>query len=160
MVYRNFRQLRACLILKMRGQENTNIAGLDGSWSRATMFFFTVWFQRVRCKALQLVAIVGNVYSPVVKSVPENGMEAEIWGLVSVVQVMVAMRFWLRDSWLGAAASASVGDNTREIHSLSLNLQGENPRSSLNWLCMTMVLLNALFYEHELSSGWKPMIYD
>jgi hypothetical protein len=75
MVYENFRQLRACLvcmILKMRGQENMNIARLDGIWSRATMFVLSVWFQRERCEALQLVAIVGHVFSPVVKSVAER----------------------------------------------------------------------------------------
>ena len=55
------------------------IAGLDGIRSRATMFFLTVWFQREQCEALQSVAIVGHAFNSMVKSVAENGMEAEIW---------------------------------------------------------------------------------
>jgi hypothetical protein len=31
--------------------------------------------------------------------------------------------------------------------------QGENPRSGLNWLCLAMFLLKALFGERGLSSG-------
>jgi hypothetical protein len=55
-----------------------------------------------------------------VKPVLENGMEADICGLVLVVVVRVEMRFWLDDLWLRAAASTSEGDNK------SLNLHGEN----------------------------------
>jgi hypothetical protein len=36
----------------------------------------------------------------------------------------------------------------------------ENPRSGLNWLCMAMTLLQALFWERGLSLGWKPKIFD
>jgi hypothetical protein len=79
-----------------------------------------------------------------------HGMEAEIWGLVMVVWVMVAMRFWLGDSWLGASTSASGGDNTGEI--LSVNLQGENPGPTLNligytsrWLCRKHCFMSADF---------------
>lgn len=38
---------------------------------------------------------------------------------------------------------ASGGDNKGEIQSLTF--QGENPRSGLNWLCLAMALLEALF---------------
>jgi hypothetical protein len=37
----------------------------------------------------------------------------------------------------------SGGDNIGEIQSLIF--QDENPRSSLNWLCLTVALLEALF---------------
>jgi hypothetical protein len=123
--------------------------------------FLTIWIQRERHEALQSISIVGHVFSPMVKSVVENGMEAKIWGLVSVVRVMVAKRFWLHDLWLGAAASASGGDNTWEIH--SQNLQGEYTRSGLNWLCLAMALLKILFLRarnffwvktYDLWSGW------
>jgi hypothetical protein len=40
-------------------------------------FFFTVWFQRERCEALQSVAIIGHGFSPMVKLVAENDMEVE-----------------------------------------------------------------------------------
>jgi hypothetical protein len=35
------------------------------------------------------------------------------------------------------------GDSTGEVHCLIL--QGENPRSGLYWLCLTVALLKALF---------------
>jgi hypothetical protein len=50
----------------------------DGIRSRATMFFLTIWFQMEQCEALQYVAIAGHVFSPMVKSVTENGMEDKI----------------------------------------------------------------------------------
>jgi hypothetical protein len=40
-------------------------------------------------------------------------------------------------------------DNIGEIQ--CLNLQGKNPRSGLNWLCMEMALLKILFCERGLS---------
>jgi hypothetical protein len=49
-------------------------------------------------------------------------------------------------------------DCTGEVHSLTF--QGENPRSGINWLCLTMVLLKALFWEGGLSLGWKPKTFD
>lgn len=60
------------------GDSCLEIAGSDGIRSCATVFFLTIWFQRERCEALQSVAIVGHVFSSMVKSVAENGMEAEI----------------------------------------------------------------------------------
>jgi hypothetical protein len=132
--------------------------GSDEIWSRVTVFFLTVWFQRERCEALQSIAVVGHVFSSMVKSVAENGMETEIWGLVMVVRVLVAMRICLGDLWLGAATSVSGGDNTREVR--SLNFQDENSRFGLKWLCLAMVLLKTLFSERGLSPGWKPVIYD
>jgi hypothetical protein len=65
-----------------------------------------------------------------------------------VVRVMVTMRFWLGDLRFGVATSACRGDSTGEVH--SLNLQDENPRSDLNWLCLAVTLLKALLCEHEL----------
>ena len=77
-------------------------------------FFFTVWFQRERCEVLQSVAIVGHVFCTMVMSVVENGMEAEIFGLVTVVRVLVEMRDLLGVLFIGSAASASGGDSTGE----------------------------------------------
>jgi hypothetical protein len=65
-----------------------------------------------------------------------------------VVGVMVMMRFWLGDLLFGAAASGCGSDSIGEVH--SLNLQGENPRSNLNWLCLAVPLLKALLCEHGL----------
>jgi hypothetical protein len=48
---------------------------------------------------------------------------------------------------------ASGGDSTGEVQGLTL--QGENPRSGLNWLCLVIALLRALFCEHGLFSGVK-----
>jgi hypothetical protein len=46
---------------------------------------------------------------------------------------------------------ASGDDCTGEVHSLIL--QGKNPRSDLNWLCLAMSLLKALFFRVRTSSG-------
>jgi hypothetical protein len=54
------------------------IVGSDVIRSHATMFFLTVWFHTERYEALRPVAIVGHVFSSIVKSVTENGMQAEI----------------------------------------------------------------------------------
>jgi hypothetical protein len=43
------------------------------------------------------LAIMGYVFSTMAKLVVENGMEAEISGLVMVVRVLVGMRNWLHD---------------------------------------------------------------
>jgi hypothetical protein len=66
-----------------------------------------------------------------------------------VIRVFVAMRILLGDSLLVAAASASRGGSIGEVQSSTL--QGENPRSGLNWLCQAMALLKALFCERGLS---------
>jgi hypothetical protein len=66
-----------------------------------------------------------------------------------VVQVLLLMRFRLGASRLGAATAAAGGVNTGVIQ--GLHLQGENPRSSLSWLCLAMILLETLFCEHGLS---------
>jgi hypothetical protein len=55
------------------------------------------------------------------------------------------MRILLDDSLLIAAALASGGDSIGEVQSSTL--QDENSRSGLNWLCLTMTLLKALFCE-------------
>jgi hypothetical protein len=68
-----------------------------------------------------------------------------------VIRVFVAMRILLGDSLLVAVALASGGDSIGEVQSLTL--QDENPRSGLNWLCLTMTLLKALFCEQELFPG-------
>jgi hypothetical protein len=40
--------------------------------------FLNVWFQREQCEVLMFVAIVVHVFSFMVKSVAENGLEAKI----------------------------------------------------------------------------------
>jgi hypothetical protein len=50
----------------------------------------------------------------------------------------LAWCFQLRKQWY-----ESGGGNTGEVQSRTF--QGENPRSSLNWLCVAMILLDALF---------------
>jgi hypothetical protein len=42
----------------------------------------------------------------------------------------------------------------------ALPFRGESPMSGLNWLCLAMSLLKALFWEWGFSSGWKLKIYD
>jgi hypothetical protein len=46
--------------------------------------------------------------------------------------------FWHGDFLIGADASASGSDNTKEIQ--SLNLQGKDQKSGLNWLYLAMVI--------------------
>ena len=60
-----------------------------------------------------------------------------------VVRFLVELRNLLGDLLLGAAAMASGGDSTGEVQ--SPNYKGENLRSGLNWLCLAMTLLKALF---------------
>jgi hypothetical protein len=50
---------------------------------------------------------------------------------------------------LGVAAMESGDANTGEVQ--SLNLDGEDLRSDLNWLCLSITLLKALFCKHILS---------
>jgi hypothetical protein len=50
-----------------------------------------------------------------------------------------------------SSSNGKWGDNTREVQ--SLNLQGENPMSCLNWLCLAITLLKSLFCERVLSHG-------
>jgi hypothetical protein len=88
----------------------------------------------------------------------ERRVKAEMWGLAIMVWVFVVMRNLLDDLWLVAAALASEGDNIGIV--LSPTFQGKNLRYGLNWLCVTMALLKALFCERGSSRGWKPMIYD
>ena len=68
-----------------------------------------------------------------VMSEAENVIEAEIGGLVMVIGFFVAMRNLLRVSDVAAGAIQS------------LTSQGENLRPGLNWLCLAMTLLKALF---------------
>jgi hypothetical protein len=42
------------------------------------IFILTVWFQREQCEALHSVAIVGHVFSRMMKSVAKNDIEAKI----------------------------------------------------------------------------------
>jgi hypothetical protein len=51
---------------------------------------------------------------------------------------------WLEEEVAGVA-STSGGDNIGEVQSPTS--EGENIRSGLNWLCLAMVLLKALFCE-------------
>jgi hypothetical protein len=45
--------------------------------------------------------------------------------------------------WVSQQQYENRGGSTGEVQGLTF--QGENPRSSLNWLCLAMVLLKALF---------------
>jgi hypothetical protein len=60
--------------------------------------FLTVLFRRERCKALFSIAIIGHVFSSMVKSVAENATKEEISELLMVVRVLVKMKNWLGDS--------------------------------------------------------------
>jgi hypothetical protein len=90
-------------------------------------------------------------------SLAENVMEAEIWWLAMVVWVWWAMRNRLGDLWLEAVACQWGRQHGR---SSSITFQVENSRSGLNWLCLAISFLKALFWEQGFSSGWKPKIYD
>jgi hypothetical protein len=46
------------------------------------------------------------------------------------------------------------------IEVYSLTFQSENSRSGLNRLCLAMALVEVLFRERRLSSGWKTKIFD
>jgi hypothetical protein len=93
-----------------------------------------------------------------VKLKAENDMKAEFCRLAMVVRVFVAMSNLLGDSWLIEAALASVGGSTWEVQCPTL--QGKNLRSSLNWLCLAIILLKGLFHNRGLFPWWKPVIYD
>ena len=80
------------------------------------------------------------MFSSMLKSEVENVMEAEIERLVMVIGAFVAMRNLLGVSGF-IAATCKWGDNTCEVQGLTF----ENLRSSLNWLCLAMALLKALF---------------
>jgi hypothetical protein len=43
-------------------------------------------------------------------------------------------------------------NNTREVQSPTF--QGEHPRSSLNWLCLAMILLKVLVCKRGFCPGW------
>jgi hypothetical protein len=45
--------------------------------------------------------------------------------------------------WVSQQQNESGGESICEVQSLAF--QGENPRSGLNWLCLVMSLLKALF---------------
>jgi hypothetical protein len=101
---------------------------------------------------------MGQVWRSMVNLETENDMKAEFLRTSIGGWVFVAIRNLLGDSCLVAAALASGGDNVGEIHSPTL--QGKNLKSGLSWLCLTMVLLKALFCERWLSPAWKPNVYD
>ena len=103
-------------------------------------FYLTVWFQRERFEALLVVITMEHAFS-------FHGAGGECHGrwdlrLTMVVCVFVAMKNWLSDRVL-EQRFVSGGDCTREAQSLMP--QGEDPRSGLNWLCLAMNLLEALF---------------
>jgi hypothetical protein len=53
---------------------------------------------------------------------------------------------------------ASGGDSIGEVQGPTL--QGENPRSGLNWLCLAISLLKVLLCGRGLFSRMKPKIYN
>jgi hypothetical protein len=71
----------------------------------------------------------------------ENVMAA-IWELAMVAQVLMAMRNWSSDLWLKVAACKWGRLHMRSSQS---SFQDENSTSGLNWLCLAIVLLKALF---------------
>jgi hypothetical protein len=122
------------------------------------VFFLTVWFQREHDEALLSVAIMRRVLRSMVKLEAENDTKAESLrtsngGLSLCGNEELAWWFVTRRSGI-----RNWGNNTGEVQSPTLH--GKKPRSGLNWLCLTMTLLKALFCERGLSSGRKPKIYD
>jgi hypothetical protein len=141
------------------GASCLEITGSDGIWSCTPIFFSyslilegALWSSVVCCH--HRIRLLQSM----VKSETENNMEAKFQGQAMVVRVFVTMRNLLGDSWIVVAASASGGKSTGEVQSPTL--QDENPRSDLNWLCLTMTLLKILFCERGLSPKWKPITYD
>jgi hypothetical protein len=58
--------------------------------------------------------------------------------------------------WLAGVVSTSFFGVTVP----SLDSQGENQMSDLHWLCLTIYLVKALFWELRVSPGWKTEILD
>jgi hypothetical protein len=128
------------------------IAGSSGIRSRATMFFSDhlvskgAWRRSVICcHHGARLTVHGEVRGENWRVTWKTGF----WWLATVVQGFVV---------LVAAALASESDNRGEVQSPTL--EGENSRSGLNLLCLTMILLKTLFCQREFSPRWKPMIYD
>jgi hypothetical protein len=69
-------------------------------------------------------------------------MKAGLVDWLKVVRVNVMLRDLLGVPGLQQWYACG-GGSTGEVRSLTS--QGENPRSGLNWLCLTMFLLEALF---------------
>jgi hypothetical protein len=58
-------------------------------------------------------------------------------------------------SWFVTCCSDMVSGGDREVQGLTL--EGENPRSGLNWLCLTK---RHYFVSADFFSRWKPTVYD
>ena len=114
-------------------------------------FLLAVWFQWERGEALLHVIIMRHVFDDTHGEVRcEECQESVNMRATMVIFVLMATEIYLRD--LGLVA-ATVGARRQHRGVPSLILQGENPRSGLNWLCLAMTLLNELFYEQGLSPG-------
>jgi hypothetical protein len=46
------------------------------------------------------------------------------------------------------------------MKSTVFTFQCVNQKPDLNWLCLTMILLNILFWQRRLFVGWKPKLFD
>jgi hypothetical protein len=120
---------------------------------RTHVFYLTVWFQRERFEALLAVNFMELIFFPWSwrrRSWKLRSVEEQWWSELDG-KVELAWGFVTSNSDLFVGA-------TREVQSSIF--RGENPRSGLNWLCVTMFLLKALFWERGLSSGWILKIYD
>jgi hypothetical protein len=117
------------------------------------LFGFTVWFQRKRCEALLAIIILRHDSCSMVKSASGkchrsrdlrtgNG-GSSLCGEVELV--------WWFVTWSSGIKSG--GDSIGEVKSYTL--QGENPMSGLNWLCLAITLLKALFLWARIFSRVK-----
>jgi hypothetical protein len=124
------------------------------SVTRTHAFIPTIWFRRERREAPFFVPIIWLVVHGEVRGGEYH--EGQIRGLAMEVRVSALLR-----DLLGVLVSQQYesGDiSTCEVRSFTF--QDKNPRSGLNWLCLTMILLKVLFWERGLFSGWKPKIFD
>jgi hypothetical protein len=119
-------------------------------------FMPTVWFWRERREASFFVAIkvtFSSWWSQRWRISWRPDWRAGKWRFESLHYWGTCLVFWVSQQQY-----ASGGDNTGEVQSLTF--QDVNPKSGLNWLCLAMSLLMALFWEWGLSSGWKPKIFE
>jgi hypothetical protein len=93
-----------------------------------------------------------------VKSVAENVIAVEVWGLVMEESIFEAMWTLLSDFFSRGSGINKWGLQLRR--STKSYLWGENSRSNINWLCLVMALPKTLSCKHELSTRWNSKIYD
>jgi hypothetical protein len=133
-------------------------AGSDWIRSCAPMFFWSFVIRGSVVKLCCLLTSCDTSYGSWWSQRRRMTWKPSFWGLATVVLVFVAMRNLLGDLWLVVVALECGGGSIGAVQRPTL--QGKNPKSGLNWLCLTIALLKALFCKQWLSLGWKPMIYD